>query len=216
MSITLAEVQTEVLQRLGDSAGAIWSESEIEGYIQEAYDELTAQTGCLFDMALFPDVPLAFSYTADWERDHILDVYNSGWAINGQAAFTSEFERDWVDNQPGPGNHNHVWEEPDETLIAAIVDLPEDLYEIERATWNTKRIDPLRTRHIEHSDSRYELSRGSVEGYLQDKDGVNRLRKWRVPSSPYVPYEFDSDSDDADDGFGIIRDLGDISDADVI
>ena len=91
----------------------------------------------------------------------------------------------------------------------AVERLPEDLYVIERATWFTRAISPLRSRDLEGSDSRYEISAGAVDGYLQDKDGLRNLRKWRVPATSFTPYEFDALSDD---GFGILRDLDGIVD----
>ena len=72
------------------------------------------------------------------------------------------------------------------------MDLPDDLYEIERSTWNTIRIDALRSRFLEENDGRYELNKGEVRGYTQDKDGLRNLRKWPVPSAAYVPYSFDT------------------------
>lgn len=215
MTVTLATLTTEIQQRLGDSAAAIWTSAEVEQYIQQGYDQLTRRTGCLLGIALAPDYAFAFSFTQDWELDYIVaDAY-----ANGPAQFNYEFERDYIDNADGPANHTQHWEFNDSagwvstTEVSALSDLPADLYEIERSVWNTKRIQPLRSRDVETSDSRYELNKGQVEGYMQDKDGLARLRKYRVPSVAYTPYSFDSSSDD---GFGIIRDLTGISDTDVI
>jgi len=39
------------------------------------------------------------------------------------------------------------------------------------------------------------LNRGNVEAYAQDKDGLRRLRKWRIPAAPYIPYELDDENE---------------------
>lgn len=215
MTVSLATLTTEIQQRLGDSTEQIWTAPEIQQYVQQGYDQLTRVTGCLLGVALAPDYAFAFSYTAAWELDYVsADAY-----ANGPAQFTCEFERDYLNNAEGPANHNQHWEFNDDagwvtpTEVSGLVDLPGDLFEIERAVWNSKRLDPVRSRDVEGPDARYELNKGQVEAYIQDKDGLSRLRKWRVPSAAYTPYVFDSSSDD---GFGIIRDLTGISDTDVI
>lgn len=173
----------------------IWSQEEIEQYTQEGYDALVMATGCLWATAVFPDFAYAFTHTNDFEPQYIL----TPGILSRSAQFTSEFERDYLDNADGPANHSYHWEQNGGyvlySLPYSLEDLPEDLYEIERATWNTLPIDAIRSRSIEMDDMRYELNRGQVEAYLQDKDGLRRLRKWRVPSAPYVPYATDTISD---------------------
>lgn len=197
MSVSLSTLRTEILQRLGDSTMQIWTSGEIEQYIQEGYDQLTLATGCLLGVAVSPDYAFAFSYTSDFEYDLIVE--ESGWLVNGPAQFTSEFERDFLDNASGPANHTASWEfnagYQTTTEVSALINLPDELYEIERATWNTKRVDALSSSALEWPDSRYELNKGEVIGYTQDKDGLRRLRKWRVPSTGYTPYDFDDDED---------------------
>ncbi len=198
MTVFASELLAEVQQRLGDSSAQIWPEDELSRYIQDGYDLLTKQTGCLFGVALAPDYATAFNFTADWEYEFAIET--SGWYADGPANFTASWERDYLDNAKGPANHNEHWEHNlgfDADLpieIAATIDLPEEVQEIERVTWNTRRCDPLMSRDLETNDQRYELNKGIVEGYVRDKDGLNTLRKWRVPSSPYVIYEFDTES----------------------
>lgn len=95
-----------------------------------------------------------------------------------------------------------------EVFVAAVVDIPEEVYEIERAVWNSIRLEALRSRFLEENDSRYELNRGEVEAYTEDKDGLRKLRKWRVPSVPYVPYPLD----DENEIWGVLIDVTDITD----
>ncbi len=189
----------EVLVRyLGVDLTPLWSTDELEGYVTEGYNQLTLATGCLWATDVAPDFPASFSVIATFEKDFLI---GGDWA-NGPFQFTMSDERNFVDNSDGPANHNHPWEFNDDyvidaeasTEIPALVDLPVDLYEIERATWDTRRLDSLRSRAFEGADDRYELNKGPVDAYTQDKDGLRRLRKWRVPSAPYVPFEHDTDS----------------------
>jgi hypothetical protein len=195
MTVTIASMRTELLQRLGDSAAQIWSGDEIDQNIKEGYNALTQATGCLWATDVFPDYAFAFNYTSAFE----LDLFVGGDVLSGLAQFTSEFERDYIDNARGPANHNFHWEFNDghvtTTEVSGLADLPEDLFEIERATWNTKRIDACRSRELEADDSRYELNKGQVDAYIQDKDGLRRLRKWRVPSAAYAPYPTDESNE---------------------
>lgn len=185
----------------------IWDGEELTEYIREGYDALTLATGCLWETAALPDLVASFNYTAAWEAA----FFRGGDRISGLAQFTSEFERDYLDNGRGPANVNFHWEynqgyAPGDVYTEGVVPLPDDLLEIERATWDTQRIEALRSRTLEQDDSRYELNRGFVEAYTQDKDGLRRLRKWRVPSTPYVPYEVEGDE------FGILVIITDITD----
>lgn len=184
----------------------IWTAAELSEYIQEGYNALTLATGCLWATDVAPDYAYAFTHTSAFESDY----FDAGWRMAGCAQFTHEFERDYINNANGPANHTQHWEYNGgyvETFIGtALVDLPEDLYEIERATWNTKKVEAIRSRHLEGDDSRYELNKGQVEAYTQDKDGLRRLRKWRVPSSPYVPYSLD----DEDEIWGVLVQITEI------
>lgn len=104
--MTRDELVTEIAQRLGDSAHGIWTAAELETYVQEGYDTLTMDTGCLFAQAALPDYFAGFTYTSDFEAAH----FTSGQYVIGPATFTSTFERDFADNSPGPANHSYPWE----------------------------------------------------------------------------------------------------------
>ncbi len=197
MTVFAAELMTDIQQRLGDSSGQIWSGDELTRYLEDAYDLMTHDTGCLFDTFSAPDYAFAFNFTADFEFEHAISI--SGFYADGPANFTSLFERDYLNNASGPANHTEHWEFNQGyqvasgalTEVSGLVDLPDDLHEVERATWNTRRTMPLTSRDMEGFDSRYELNKGIVEGYMRDKDGLNRLRKWRVPNSAYITFQFD-------------------------
>ena len=207
--MTLQELRSDVQRRLGDSSAAIWTSARIDEFIQDGADAVTIRTGCLWGMDVLPDVAAAFSITAEWEKEFL----TGGMELSGIANFTAAFERDYMDDGIGPANHNHHWEfndgHVDTTLCEGVADLPDDLYEIERSTWNNRRIDPLRSRELEMPDSSYELTAGDVTGYLQDKDGFSRLRKYRVPSAAYEPYGLD----DPEEIWGVLVDVSDIDSA---
>lgn len=201
MTISLNDLTADIRHKAGDSVGTLWSDDEILAYIQQGYNELTAETGLLFETALFPDVPFAFNYTSPFEADYIT---TSQWGLNGPAQFTTLDERYYAQDADGPATHNEIWEgdyDPT-TEVSALINVPLDMHQIERSTWNTKKIVPLHSREMEVDDGRYELNKGEVIAYTQDKDGLGRVRKWRVPSAAYIPV--------CTDDFGIVEVLGDL------
>ena len=204
MSVTFSELIADIRRKAGDSEATIWTEDEVESYIQQGYEIMSDETGLLFGTALYPDVPACFNYTQPFELPYLL----GGWGANGPAQFTCPEERYYVvmlnSNSQGPATHTDTWEHAYESMteIPAVVTLPEDLHQVERATWNTKRIVPMHSREMEVDDGRYELNKGEVLAYTQDKDGLRQLRKWRVPGAAYVPVSTDD--------FGIIQTLGDL------
>lgn len=213
--MTRAEVRTEVQQRLGDTSADIWTDEEINAYIQQGYDRLTLETGMLWDTHNVSRTVSSFTHTAAFEEAFI--IAQSGGQIGGVAQFTAEFERNYVDNAEGPANHNYAWEYDgdfvDTVYVSPLVDLPDDLYQIERVTWKNRRIEPLRSRELEQQDARYELNQGEVEGYLADKDGLRRIRLWRVPSAPSGSIGFDYDDDS--ETWGLLRVLDEVDDSSV-
>ncbi len=210
--MSLETLLADLQERLGDTSAVIWTGSELTGYVQEGYDALTKATGCLWATQVAPDYAFAFSHTAEFEADY----FEVGWHMAGCAQFTAEFERDYISNGHGPANHNHHWEYNGgyvtTTEVSALADLPTDLHEIERSTWNTIRIDAVRSRGLESDDSRYELNKGQVQAYAQDKDGLRKLRKWRVPSAAYQGYDYAAGTEDT----GILRSVADVTPSGVI
>lgn len=91
----------------------------------------------------------------------------------------------------------------DETGVATAT-VPADLYEIDRASWNYRRLDPVSSSQLEKIDSRYHLTAGEVIGYLQDKDGLRTFRKYRVPAQ-------DADEYAVNGSWGAARAVSDIS-----
>lgn len=203
MTATLESIRDKIQRRLGDTDAAIWTEDELDAYIQRGYDELALQTGILWDFRAIDRTIAAFNYTAPFELDYGV----AEMVFSGRAQFTSLFERDYVDNAEGPANHNHPWEYDDgyveDVYTWAVLELPENFYQTERVTWKDKRVEPLRSTPMEHQDGRYELNGGEVDGYLQDKDGLERIRLWRAP-----PKLTGIATDEASEDWGIIRQWG--------
>lgn len=91
----------------------------------------------------------------------------------------------------------------------ATYDLPADLFYVERATWDDKRVEPFSSRELQKYDAHYMTTEGDVEGYAMDLDGLRKLRKYRVPSA-------DSPSATVTGTFGIPRYLVDVDASEAI
>jgi hypothetical protein len=199
----LDSLRIEVLSHLGDSTQTIWSQSEIESYLQQGYKQLCMASQCLWEQAYLEDVPYTGTHTGEFEIDYL----TAGAVYHNRFTRTALWEIDYDDNGTEPANHTSIFERDylAEVLVSATSELPSDCYQIERATHDWKRIEPVESREIESRDSRYELTRGPVIAYLQDKDGLRSFRKYRTPSASCDEYEVD------DEGWGIARDLSDVS-----
>ena len=207
MAKTLGAVADKVLYRLGDTAESIWNKDEIRRYLTEGYDQLAIQTECFWDQAYLEDRLTTANITAGWEFEFFL----SGWVATGVFKYTSPAEKDYLqpgDLEYGPTTLNHLWES---TYLAsgysfyrATDFVPDSLYQIDRATWDYKKIEPVRSTEIEIQDARYWIQNGEVIGYIQDKDGLGVFRKWRVPSVAATAYTITGTG-------GILRTLSDIS-----
>lgn len=207
MAKTLAEVIDASLVRLGDTEQLIWDREEMTRYAQEGYDTLCQQAQVILETDYLEDY--GGNLTAEWEKDYL----EAGMAFFGLMTHTAYWERDYLP-QDGTAqdiaDHTAHWEKAyrETDTFRAVYDLPPDLVELERATWNNKRLTPMDPAVTEVADSRYEEETGEVEGYLVNKDGWQRLRKWRVPS--IGPDEFTTTGN-----FGILRDPDDISEDEV-
>ena len=210
MADTIGSLITNTLFKLGDNDSDLWSRDEIRRYILEAYKSMAQDTGILWDQQVLEDQPQAGNVTCPEE----LQFLEAGDTFTGLFSYTSPGEREYIDPGQwnlGPTNHNQVWEAAylDETYYRAVHELPEELIAIERATWNQRRIEPLRSNELEFSDSQYQTVNGQVEAYLQDKDGVGSFRKWRIPSIAADSYVITG-------MFGLMRSVSDISSETVI
>ena len=209
MADTLGTLLDDTQRRLGDTEALVWAREELTRYAQEGYDLLCQRAQCILETDYIEDYGGNVT-GGEWE----LAFLRAGDALFGMMTHTAEWERDYFE-QDGLGhdlaNHNYHWEKAlidDETYRAAYP-LPSDLLELERATWNNRRLTPMEPSVVETQDTRYEQEKGPVEAYLVSKDGWNRFRKWRVPN--VGPDEFTTTGT-----FGILRDPDDISEEEVI
>ncbi len=181
---TQGELIDNVLKRLSDTAEQVWTRPEIARYGNEGLRRLSSDTLCVWDTLFLEDSATTGNYTCDAE----LQYMDGGDVICAQFSYTAPSDADYLDPGQldlGPTNHTHLWETAylTETYFRAVYQLPEDLAELERATWDYKRIEALRSSELESADSRYQINNGEVLGYLRDKDGWRSFRKWRVPAA---------------------------------
>lgn len=209
---TLSSTKDDVLKRLGDTAELIWSSAEIERYLQNGYNVMALETHCFWRQTYLEDRETTGNYTADFEKDW----FSAGEISYNRFAYCAPDDVNWADPGDldyGPTNHTAKWEvawlsvgdTPDPTYYTTVETLPRDLYDIERATWNFFRIEPLRSTELEYNDARYQVNRGEVLGYTRDKDGLNRFRKWRAPAVAADSYTISNPCS------GILRNPADIS-----
>jgi hypothetical protein len=205
MSKTLHDTIDAVLYRLGDTSKTIWSEAEVESYLKEAYDDLAIKSLCFWDhSSITEEVPNTSNYTAKWE----VPYFETGDVRYSRFSVTAQFEDDYDDEELEPGNHTSAWEWEYLTVnyINALVDVPEKMYQIERAISNNKRIEPVTKRQLE-ADGRYEFTEGPVEAYAMQYDGLRKLRKYRKPTA--------IDIFTVTGMWGLLRDASDATDASV-
>lgn len=207
MAKTLGSVVDKVLSRLGDTETDIWSRQEIRSYVQEGYDQLAILTECFWDQAYLEDRLTTANVTAEWEKEYL----ESGWLCYGVFNYTAISEADYLEPgqiENGPTTLTAKWEASylpaGDSYYRATDQLPENLYQIDRATWDWKKIEPVRSTELEQQDSRYWINNGEVIGYLQDRDGLRVFRKWRVPAVAATEYTITGTG-------GILRSPADIS-----
>lgn len=189
--MTKARLRDDVLARLGDADEQIWTTAEIDQYLVEGYEEIANTLSVFYDWTYTENLPRGFSYTQPWERPLLIAM---GGFDYGCANYTAAFERGLLDSerdQSGPANHTSPFEATDAWLssvgasaeIPATAELPKTLTALLRVSWDTRGIDAMEARRLSRLDTRYEVTKGEVYGYIWQKDGVRTLRKIRVPSA---------------------------------
>lgn len=197
-SETLKGLRDKVLNRLGDADVQIWTEAEIEGYVKDGYNALCKAGLLLWDLAYLENLPYTGNYNHAWEAD--IGFYTSSPIRTRQGRFnvTQPWE---LTAYRGPdsyepllvANHTAPWErlsgELDVTNIPAVARLPEAYLETDRVTNDFEKISPKRSVELEEEID-YETLKGRVEAYIQDKDGLRNMRKWRVPSTAASEHDY--------------------------
>jgi hypothetical protein len=214
MSVSRHALRTQVLTRLGDLAQQIWTATEVELHLADAYKAIAQVCGVFYDWTYLENLPATFSYTAPWEKAWLDEV---GGFDAGCANFTAEIDRQALGDgrdRRGPANATSPFEVTDgwqasvgaSMAIPATADLPTTLTAIRRVTWDNRGIDALEARRMSRSDARYEITTGEVYGYIWQKDGIRTLRKVRVPAAPA-----DSVQVTGSGSWGILREPVDLS-----
>lgn len=206
MATTLGSLCRGVLRRLGDEDEKVWTSAEVQLHVVTGYRRLAFLVRIFWDQLYLENVPPGFSVTQSWETAYSTFSY-------GIANYTYDDERrlaDW-DGMLGPANHTC----PDElaflsaigasTAIAATVDVPASVTEIERATWDGMTLVATTPQRAQRLDSRYQITTGEVYAYTFRQDGMRTFRKIRVPSAS-------ADTFTAEGAWGLLRDPADITD----
>lgn len=191
--MTLAELRAATLAHLGDADQLVWSGAEVDGYLQDAYREVTGTLRVLPDWTYLENLPAGFSCTALWEV-----TFGHAHFQYGVANYTMADEIGLIDETRalGPANHTSPREATDGLLgrafadssIPATADLPARVTEIERVLWDQRTIDALSLSRLQAHDTRYQLTTGDVYGYLWQQDGVRTVRKIRQPAAQAATY----------------------------
>lgn len=82
--------------------------------------------------------------------------------------------------------------------------LPTNWQEIDRVTWDGRRIEPLGGRQARDNDFRYRTIQGEVYAYVLQDDGINTIRLVRVPAANAGTFTVTGT-------WGILRSLTDLS-----
>lgn len=198
ISVTIASCR----RRLGDpiaenTAEPIWTTAEILGHFRNGLEELCRATGILWDKETLDDTPPACNYEFPFEPSYVtarrIAAYSGVTTLDSEIhviGYQHECNFSWEAER---GSHSQLTlgeiefpferdEAPAGSLHqAAVVTLPDGSLQVERVTWDNRRIPPLRSSELERVDSRYEVTTGAVQAYSQDKDGLDKLRKYQIP-----------------------------------
>jgi len=205
MATTLADLSAAVLRRLGDEAQSVWARAEVELHLRTAYKQLAMATRIFWDQVFAENLPPGFSCTQGWETAYETFTY-------GVAQMTFEEERrtaDW-DSMTGPATHTC----PDEiaflsgigasTAMSATAELPDTVYEIDRAAWDERTMEATTPQRAARLDSRYQLTAGEPYAYTFRQDGIRTFRKIRVPN-------VQADTYTTTGSWGLLREPADIT-----
>lgn len=187
---TLAVLRADVARRLGDLAYRIWSADEIDQYLTQAYREIATSLPMFFDWLYLENLPRGASYTQPWERAYLPDV---GGFDYGCGNYTARDDRRALGDERqriGPASHTSPFEATDGYLaslprwpgIPATAAVPTRLTRLDRATWDGRVTDVLEARTLSRTDAQYETTTGPVDALLWELDGVQTVRKYRVPA----------------------------------
>lgn len=205
----LENIVERVLHRLGDSDEKIWTTEEVRSYVQRAGRELVTQVGIIWDQAFLECLPPGFSFTYEWEADYsVFDYGLASYTAEGDVSFIQALglEPDDVDrgNHTSPSDLLYLEDVHASIEQRALEFLPETLIDLERATYDQRMVVAANHGRVSRRDSRYQFIQGEVIAYTVEREGVDVLRKIRVPADPATIYEVDG-------SWGIAREVNDVT-----
>lgn len=181
MAKTLSGVATDVQERLGDTAATVWTAAEIKRYLKEAYSLIASKTLCFWEEEFINDAASTANINHPFEEQYV----PSGTTVHGVFTHTVDWETRYMSGPVyGPTNHTADWEITNEYVSfvgKAVYDLPDNLIQMERVTWDNRRIEPLTIQEIERADWQFLTQTGQPQGYAMEGDGLRQLRKWPIP-----------------------------------
>jgi hypothetical protein len=213
MPETLGTIVAETLKGLGDPGAGVWTVEEIAGYVREGYQQLALQGRVFLDALYAENLPAGFSVTAavdEADADFQFGVANYTFDDERRLVTPERSAVGWA-NYTSPCEATGGWLDDcgAATTIRATTELPATVTEIARGTWDERTMTALDGRAIARTDTRYEITRGEVYGFLWRKDGVRTLRKVRVPAAAAATVT-------AEGSWGGLRDPADLSDETVV
>lgn len=186
---SLRDLRDEVLRRLGDTeatvaSARVWTSDEVEGYIGDGIRELGIKGQVTWDMRYLEDRPRVGDHHFTWEEE----FYTAGQAMFADYAYHFEWEKDYYTGPPTTGPAYLQYPDERDSFdvsgeIPAAEPLPSDLYSVDRVTWDGRKIEAMNTRQLKSKENLFETVKGFVFGYLQDRDGLGFIRKFRKPSA---------------------------------
>jgi hypothetical protein len=203
---------TDVLDRLGDLANAIWTRDEAKLHYKDGYDTFCRRTRCFFDVVAIENLPPVGNWQTDLER--YLALQRSGWGVTDMPFhFTAENERSLGHTPLIGGSYSgpSAMTSPSDSRFASTVDgsaggvpttcpgglLPQTTVELQRVMYNSRTLTGSSSQHMRKMDPNYENLTGDPQFYLWDQDGLYFMR--------FVPAASgDADYPEVNGGFGTL------------
>lgn len=188
-TVSVDDLVTSALDRLGDLDEAIWSRAEMTLYTQDGYDLYARRTRCIFDRWTIENLPPAANWQTDWER--YLALQKSGWGVTDEPFhITAESERGMgVAGQVGktykgpsgltsPTDRQYVSTQADGDIPTAMPGgtLPDTTVEITRVTYDDRELTGFTSQQMRQLDPLFETRSGDPQMFVFDGDGINFLR----------------------------------------
>jgi hypothetical protein len=210
------ELVDEALDLVGDPDAEFFDKDEVGRHIVKGYDEFCRKVKPLFDIVGYDDLRAIGNYQYEFEREFLrvrtyIEVIQGNLPngqditirtlkkispiISGQATFQYPFEVNQArTGGQGVANMQYHFERAytEEGFVPATVDLPKKNVHIDRALWDGRRLDPVSSMAMSLGgmDFQYESTYGDTEAYIADKDGLNRLRRYKIPAGDGYHFEY--------------------------